>query len=661
LSPSTSADLELMRAAMLLDSDPADSARRASAVLASSPEHGGASLLLANACQRLGDAARALAVLEPLAAAQPAAAVLQLELGRAYRAAARRADAIAAWRRAVALAPGLADGWRELALELEATGDWPAGDRAYAHFLGLARDPPELGDARVALADQRLDAAAVLLRERLRRAPADTMALRMLADVATRREDYAESARLLRECLALAPGDSQARFDLARVLYADHRSAEVLPHLERLLVLDPANTDYLNLRAQTLRLVGRNDEAIAQMERTVELMPSAERSWLVFGHLLREVGQQARAIDAYQHALGIRPDNGEAYWSLANLKTYAFTAAQVADMRSQLARGEVRGSDRTHLEFALGKALEDAGEYAESFEHYARGNALMRMTVGHDAEAAGDEARRARALYTPGFFAARSGFGSARADPIFIVGLPRSGSTLLEQILACHPGVEGTRELTDLPAVVAGIGAGAAPPYPESVASLDRAAVAALAADYLSRTATHRTLGRPRFVDKMLLNYAHIGLIHLMFPQAAIIDARRHPLGCGFSCYKQLFARSVRFSYDLAEMGRHYREYAELMAHYDAVLPGRVHRVHYEHLVRDPEGEVRRLLDYCGLPFDAACLRFYDSRRVVQTISSEQVRLPIYTESVDQWRHYLPWLGPMQDVLADLVAGYPRG
>ena len=271
---------------------------------------------------------------------------------------------------------------------------------------------------------------------------------------------------------------------------------------------------------------------------------------------------------------------------------------------------------------------------------------------------------RAKTVYTASFFADRSGWGSGRADPIFIVGMPRSGSTLLEQMLASHPQVEGTRELTDIPALALELtlrpNENERAEIPEAVAALNRQAIEALAARYLSRTEVYRPLGRPRFVDKMLGNFSHVGLIHLMFPGAAIIDARRHPLGCCFSCYKQLFARGVNFSYDLEELGRYYRDYVGLMEHFDAALPGRVYRVHYERLVDDPEGELRRLLDYCGLPFTQQCLQFYENPRVVQTISSEQVRRPIYGDSVDQWRHYEPWLTPLKAALGDLVERYPQ-
>jgi predicted Zn-dependent protease len=663
LTPSASVDLELMRASLLLDSDPLAAARRASGILLGSPGHPEANLLLAAACRKLGDPAAAAAALETLPIANRDTPFMQLELGRAYAANGRGVEAQAAFRRAVGLDEGLADGWRELAAMSFAAGDTRAGDAAYAHYSRLTKDPPELSDAIVALADNRLEAAEAILSRRLEQAPNDVAALRMLADVAARREDYPEAERRLTRCLELTPGYAAARYDLANLMFELHRNSEVLSLVERLLATEPSNIGYLSLKAQTLRLVGRNDEAIALMDAAVADHPNEDPAWLLYGHLLREVGQQSRAIEMYRQAIAVRPESGYAYWSLANLKTSRFDAADLAAMQERLSHGTLSRADRTHFEFALGKGLEDEGEFEASFAHYARGNARHRATIGYDPNATTAIANRSKAVCTARFFADRSAWGSRRADPIFILGLPRSGSTLLEQILASHSQVEGTRELPDIPGIARELTARAPAgrqAYPEPVAALERQEIDALAARYLSQTQVHRPLDKPRFVDKMLSNFAHIGLIQLMFPGAAIIDMRRHPLGCGFSCYKQIFPRSLGFTYNLPEMGRYYRDYAELMAHFDEVLPKRVHRVHYEQLVADPEGEVRRLLDYCGLPFEQQCLQFYENRRVVQTISSEQVRRPIYSDSVDQWRHYEPWLGPLKEALGDLVERYPR-
>jgi tetratricopeptide (TPR) repeat protein len=435
--------------------------------------------------------------------------------------------------------------------------------------------------------------------------------------------------------------------------------------VERLLRFDPANSSYLSLKAQVLRLEGHGAEAIALLEQVIAADPDNARLRLLFGHLLREVGEQAQAVKAYRAALAAQPGMGEAYWSLGNLKTVRFEQADLDAMEQHLARMAPRDPKRIHLEFALGKAYEDAGRYEDSFQHYARGNALQRSRLYYQADEVSAAMQRHRPVYTARFFAERPNWGSERSDPIFVVGLPRAGSTLLEQILASHSQIEGTRELLNLPAIVLDLterdSPGGEGRYPEPVARLERAQVEDYAAQYLRQTAAFRKSARPRFIDKLPGNFANIGLMHLMFPRATIIDARRHPIGCSFSCFKQYFSRGQSYAYDLEEMGQYYRDYFGLMEHFDTVLPGRVHRVYYEQLVSDPEGEVERLLKHCGLPFEAGCLRFYENRRAVTTISSEQVRRPISAEAIDQWRHYEPWLGPLKHALGDLVERYPIG
>ena len=541
----------LMRASMLLDSDPAAAARHASEIVAKSPDHEEANLLLAAACRQLGDPATASSVLETLCKAHPDSPVMQFELGRSYAASGRGADALAAFQRAVAFDAAFADGWRELATRHFLAGNTLEGDTAYLTYSRLAPDPPELADAGVAAAENRLDAADEMLRRHLTHSPRDAVALRMLADIATQREDHAAAEKILRECLEYAPGYAAARHDLARLLYLQQRIDEALPLIERLLATEPEHQRYLALKALAMRLVSRGAEALALMERVVAEHPEDAKGWLVFGNLLREMGEQTRAILAYRQSIVAQPGFGEGYWALANLKTFRFTEEDILLMQEQLARSPAIGSNRKHLAFALGKAFEDAKRFAESFEHYARGNAQQRYTLEYDPAATTAYMQYSKAMFTIPFFADRSGWGSERPDPIFIVGLPRCGSTLLEQILASHSAVEGTRELPDVPAMVMELylhaGRGDAE-YLASVASLSRAEIQRMAERYIAQTRAHRPLGLPRFVDKMLGNFSHVGLIHLMFPNAAIIDARRHPMACGFSCYKQLFSRRMSFS-----------------------------------------------------------------------------------------------------------------
>ena len=660
---SASPDLELMRASLLLESDPAAAVSAASGILASFPEHPAASLLLATACRKLGDPASAVQVLESLAQARRDSAFLQLELARALVAADRRSEALAAFRRVSELAPRLADGWLGLAEQLHAAGDAVAGDRAYGRYLGLTRPPAELNEAIVALRGDRPQAAASLLRQHLQQQPRDVLALRLLAAAATRLEDDIEAERCLQQCLALAPGYAAARYGLACLLARQERIVELLPHIERLLGCDPENVDYLALKAQGLPYIGRSEEALALMQQVVAKNPGEEQAWLVYGDLLRETGAQAAAIASYRRVLELRPGSGIAFISLANLKTFRFESADLANMQQQLALPELRAKDRIQLEFAVGKGLEDAGDFAASFEHYQRGNRLKRATFFYDPEIMTAEVQRSRQLYSNSFFAQRSGWGSTRTDPIFIIGVPRCGSTLLEQMLASHSQVEATRELFDLPRVafelISAVAEPTAATFPERLGALGRDAIEAVSVTYLERVQEERRLGRARFVDKLLGNWCYLGFIHLLFPRASIIDARRQPLACGLSCYKQLFHVGQKFTYELTEMGRFYRDYARLMQHFDTTLPGRVHRVYYEQLVADPEGELRRLLDYCGLPFEEQCLRFYESGRIVHTLSSEQVRRPIYSGSVGEWRNFEPWLGPLKAPLGALVENYP--
>jgi tetratricopeptide (TPR) repeat protein len=360
-------------------------------------------------------------------------------------------------------------------------------------------------------------------------------------------------------------------------------------------------------------------------------------------------------VAAYKRAIDLEPGLGDAYWSLANLKTEPFTDDEVAAMETQLGRPEISAEDRLHLQFALGKSREDAGEFEAAFAHYTEGARLRRASHAYDADDTMAVVARSKALYSKAFFADRAGWGADSAAPVFIVGLPRSGSTLIEQILASHSMVEGTMELPEIGAFVSDFRRAERrrqdTPYPDVVGELSAAEIEAYGRSYLDRTRVYRKLGRAHFIDKMPNNFMHIGFIHLILPKAKIIDARRLPMAACFSAFKQHFARGHAFSYDLADAGRYYRDYVELMAHFDDVLPGRIQRVIYEDMVEDTEAQVRRLLAYMELPFEAACLKFYENDRAVRTASSEQVRRPIFREGLDQWRNYEPWLEPLKMAL----------
>lgn len=572
-------------------------------------------------------------------------------------------ESIAALRRAVSLRPAQPDAWRALGDHYSALEMREAADEAYAQGVRYSVHDPRLMGAALALAENRIPEAEAPLREHLKRHPTDVAAIRMLAEVAARIGRINDSETLLARCLELAPGFSAARQNYAMVLHRQNKPAQALAEVERLLEAEPSNPGLRNLKAAVLGRIGEYEDSIALYRAVLADYPRQPKVWMSLGHALKTANHNAESIQAYRRCIELAPQLGEVWWSLANLKTLRFTDEDVATMRAQLERGDLTHEDRFHFHFALGKALEDAGNYADSFAHYAEGNRLRRKTIRYDADENQAHVTRSKRLFTKEFFAERAGWGCAARDPIFIVGLPRSGSTLIEQILASHSQVEGTQELPDVTILARRVAnrtsrAGESA-YPRALEKYSADELAALGEQYLAQTRIQRKTQAPLFIDKMPNNFAHVGLIHLMLPNARIIDARRHPLGCCFSGFKQHFARGQSFTYDLTELGRYYRGYVELMAHFDDVLPGRVHRVFHERMVEDTEGEIRRLLEYCGLPFEESCLRFHENQRAVRTASSEQVRQPIYRTGVDHWRHYQPWLRPLEDALGPVLAAYP--
>ncbi|MDR3513923.1 MAG: sulfotransferase [Caulobacteraceae bacterium] len=661
--PTGTLEVALNHAARLLESDPAKAEAQSREILKAVPGHPHAQLLLGVALNGKGDLAAALEVLAPLARSQPRAAAAQFELGRVLAGLGRSREAATAFRRALELNPRLTDAWRELGDQLALMGDAAGAEAAYDRQVRSSVSEPKLIEAATAMGDGRLAVAEHTLRPFLREHPTDVAALRMLAEVGARLGRYEDAEALLARCVELAPAFAAARHNYATILHRQNRPIETIAQLDVLLAREPRHPNYRMLKAAALGQIGEYAEAIGHYEEVLASFPEQPKAWMSFGHALKTVGRRADSIAAYRRAIALEPRLGEAYWSLANLKTFRFSDEDLAAMSAQLEREDLGPEDRFHMRYALGKALEDAGDYAASFEHYRLGAALRREGLDYDADETSGQMRRFKALFTPDFLAARAGLGCPAPDPIFIVGLPRSGSTLIEQILASHSQVEGTMELPDIIAMAKRLG-GRGPrdadsAYPGVLAELDAGELAALGQEFLDRTRVQRKLGRPFFIDKMPNNFAHVGMIHLILPNARIIDARRHPLGCCFSGFKQHFARGQAFSYDLTDIGRYYADYVELMAHFDAVLPGRVHRVIYERMVAEPEAEVRRLLDYCGLPFEPACLRFYENDRAVRTASSEQVRRPIFADGVDHWRNYEPWLGPLKDALGPVLDAYP--
>jgi Tfp pilus assembly protein PilF len=529
--------------------------------------------------------------------------------------------------------------------------------------LQRSKDDPRLRQAAIAMNRNDIPRAEQLLKAHLHEKPTDVPAIRMLAEVAMRLGRNEDARHLLERALELAPGFMPARYQLAMLLHRRNEPAEALAEVEKLLAAEPRNPGYRNLAAVILSRVGEFERSSRLYAELVKEYPKNSKVWLSYGHVLKTEGRTDESIAAYRRAITQQPSFGEAYWSLANLKTFRFTATDLAAMRAGIKDPSVDEADRVHLHFALGKALEDAGEHDASFEHYAIGNALHRARHPYDAEQNNARLRHLASVFTPEFFAARAGSGDPSGHPIFIVGMPRSGSTLLEQILSSHSAVEGTTELPELITMARELRAladsGDIGSYADVLATLSPESLRELGARYLERTRVHRKTDRPFFIDKMPNNFLHVGMIHLALPNAKIIDARRHPMACCFSNFKQHYARGQNFSYSLADMGGFYRDYVDLMAHFDAVLPGRIHRVFYERVVEDTEAEIRRVLAYCGLPFEAECLRFFENERPVRTASSEQVRQPIYRDGVEQWRQYERWLDPLKVALEPALSGYP--
>ena len=568
----------------------------------------------------------ALESLQRLEQQFPRFSLLYQERGHCYTALRDLARAIDAFTRAVNLNPTLATSWIMLERLYRITGQSENRTAAAGRATALNQLPPEVVKALSLSSDGDLAAAENMLTAYLRK---------------TR---HVEGLRLL-----------------ARVLLDRQKYPEARETIEALLQVEPANRDYLSLSASVYAGLGQHERAIAVYCQILAASPESVELHMSLGHSLQSVGRQKEAIEAYRTAVAARPGFGDAWWSLANLKTYRFSDDEIARMRTAEAAPSADPVDRYHLCFALGKAYEDRDEFAESWQSYERGNRLKRAENGFLPEVIESDARRQIELCTARFFSARAGRGAPDPDAIFIVGLPRSGSTLIEQILASHSRVEATHELYEVPRIVLEM-RGRRPDttgaqYPDVLSELSAEELRNLGESYINGTRSYRT-GKPFFIDKMPNNFRHIGLIHLMLPNAKIIDARREPMACCFSNLKQLFAGGQEFTYSIEDIARYYRSYLELMRHWDAVLPGRVLRLWYEDVVEDLDRNVRRVLEFCGLEFEPACLEFFKTKRSIHTPSSEQVRQPIFREALFQWRHYEPWLSPLKDTLGDALTRY---
>ncbi len=621
----------------------------------------------AAAPERSGSIAEALAnahrllLTDPLLAQEQAVEILKLEpahagahyaLGAALSRVGQHREAAAAFRRSAARDP-MGPAWQALGDQLTILEDAEGADGAYAQAIRASVRNPELMRAAGALCEGKLAISEQILRAYLKAHPTDVAAIRMLAETGARLGRFDDAEKLLARCLELAPGFHAARHNYAIILHRQMKSQEALRELDVLLTADPANPSYRFLRATALARVGEYEAAIAAYQQIVGEHPRNARAWLSLGHACKTAGRREDSINAYKQAIESAPNFGEAYWSLANMKTFRFDEEMLARMRAQLERTDISDEDRLHLHYALGTAYEERGAFGASFEHYDAGARVRRADLQYDAEATSRAAREHAELFTREFYAARAEHGAPARDPIFIVGLPRSGSTLIEQILASHSMVEGTMELADIIMLAKRVGAGKVRggAYPGALAQMNAEDIRALGEEYLQRTRVQRKTDKPFFVDKMPNNSQHVGFIHLILPNAKIIDARRAPMAACLGAFKQHFARGQGFTYDLTDLGRYYRDYAGLMARFEAAAPGAVLRVQYEDMVADTEAQVRRLLAFCGLPFEPACLAFHENPRAVRTASSEQVRQAIYKSAVDHWRNYEPWLDPLKAAL----------
>ena len=629
------------------------------------PENRDVLYLLALGQRQAGRIPDALDTLANMERHHPSASRLFQERGHCYVALKDAPHAIEAYEHAVSINPALPAAWVMLEGLYKMVGDDEHRQVAAAHATKLKSVPPEVITATGLFCEGDLSASEKLIRAFLLRNGDHVEAMRLLARIGVAREVLDDAEVLLAAALTMAPDYIELRRDYACVLLDRHKHAEAIAQLDGLLKLDPKNIDYRTLRATATVGLGDHEGGIrgfaAVLADTNPESRLAADLHLSIAHALKTLGRRAESIVEYRKAIEVRPNFGDAYWSLANLKTYQFTALELTQLEAAEANPATALNDRYHLCFALGKAHEDRQAYDVSFRFYERGNAMKRAESRYRAELLEQNTANQKRICTREFFAERAGYGAAGHEPVFILGMPRAGSTLLEQILASHSQVEGTQELANVPRAVLDLQGYNPdlnnPRYPGCLATMPADEYRALGEKYLADTRIYRT-GKPHFIDKMPNNFRHIGLIHLMLPNAKIIDARREPMACCFGNLKQLYARGQEFAYSVDDIARYYRTYLELMEHWDAVLPGRVLRVYHEDVVDDLENSVRRILDFCELPFEPKCLEFHRTERSIRTASSEQVRQPIFREGLDQWKNYEPRLGALKDALGDALVRY---
>ncbi|NNC76848.1 MAG: hypothetical protein HKN77_02730 [Woeseiaceae bacterium] len=630
--------------------------------LREAPDHDEALYVFAVSLRYAGKHAGARMTLQKLQHLRPGYGRAWQEEGHLLLAMNDRPAAKTAYRKAVARNNSLLASWQALEQLCTDDGDQALYKEAAEHRQRLEALPSDLLNVRNMISEKRLFLAERLCREFLIEHPQHIEAMRLLADLGVKSGVLDDAEFILESALEFEPDNRFARFDYVNVLYRRQKYGQALEQARLLLDIDPENSDYRAAYANQCVAVGNYDDALQIYEELSDLAQANPGLHLVHGHALKTIGKVDDAIAAYRKSYTARFDFGDAYWSLANLKTYTFSETEVASMTAAEKAETTSLEDRIHLCFALGKHYEDNAEFETSFNYYKRGNELKKTDLNYDAQAMSERLQMQRKFCDERLFASNDGNGSSNNDPIFIVGLPRAGSTLLEQILASHSQVDGTLELPNIPALAQRLNGRRRKDdeakYPRILAKLTAEDLREFGEQFIEDTRIHRR-GAPMFIDKMPNNFRHIGLISLILPKATIIDARRHPMACCFSGFKQLFATGQEFTYGLHEIGTYYRDYVELMDHWNAVLPGKVLRVQYEDVVADLEPQVRRILDHCGLPFEEGCVEFHRTERSVRTPSSEQVRQPIYKSGLEQWRNFESHLDPLKQALGGILDRYP--
>ena len=605
------------------------------------------------ALRRTGDFESAEPLLQKLVEAVPNLPAAHLELGLVYVSLNRVSEARRSLEHAVELDQSLSAAWRALRDVRFAEGDDVGAAEAFRNALGSSELDPALRKALDLFEARRVGIAEGICREYLRQRPLDVNAIRLLAEIGIDLGFIDEALKLLERCLELVPEFHIARSNYATALGLQQNFSAAMVQLDRLEREDPGNISHQVQSAATLSMAGRFEEAHRKFRSVLKTMPNNARVMTSYGHSLRYGGKGAEATDAYLKAIDMDPKAGEAYWSLANLKTFRFPDEQIANMQTRLAALTKPGPDKYHLAFALGKALEDTKAYDESFEAYAVGNVIRQRMSAYDRE---DTSKRVNGMIEhcgPDLF---DGNGHPSNEPIFIIGLPRAGSTLLEQILSSHSQVEATTELPFIRQIAGELSEMRKwdddSKYPAVLQELSVERRKELGQQYLDRAAVHRT-GAPRFIDKLPNNFLHVALIKTILPNATIIDVRRKPMAACFANFKQMFAQGQEFTYSLEDIGHYYADYLRVMAHWHSILPQDILTVQYEDVVEDLESQVNVLLAHCGLEFEDACLSFHEQQRAVRTASSEQVRQPIYRDALELWKHYEDHLEPLQEVLQE--------